>query len=318
MPDNAVASEAESGSAPWLSSNLKLRIFSGARSRRRRVSPRVCRAAALRLSHSRVRAGDQLGVGPPRARRHLRPRLLRARHRRDGRHRSRRAGYAALAVAVLAIAAITLIPLYIGRGARLSALGVFYVGLPAVALLWLRSDEPFGFTAVLFVFAVVWSSDTAAYAAGRSIGGPKLWPRVSPNKTWAGLVGALCAGAIAAAVFAVLEPEAAPVRLHPHRRRLGARRAGRRPRRIRAQASVQSQGCERSHPRSRRLHGPHGQHRRRRRRCRASGARHRSARPGARAAVRRIDGADHRAEAWREPLRRAVSRPMATAPRAAR
>ena len=123
------------------------------------------------------------------------------------------AGYAALAVAVLAIAAITLIPLYVGRGARLSALGVFYVGLPAVALLWLRSDEPFGFTAVLFVFAVVWSSDTAAYAAGRSIGGPKLWPRVSPNKTWAGLAGALTAGALAGGVFAILEPEAPALRL---------------------------------------------------------------------------------------------------------
>src|SRR6185295_18114739 len=115
--------------------------------------------------------------------------------------------------AALVIAAITLIPLYVGRGARLSALGVFYVGLPAVALLWLRSDEPFGFTAVLFVFAVVWSSDTAAYAAGRTIGGPKLWPRVSPNKTWAGLAGALTAGAVAATAFAVLEPEVAPLRL---------------------------------------------------------------------------------------------------------
>ena len=123
------------------------------------------------------------------------------------------AGYAALAVAVLVIAAITLVPLYVGRGARLSALGVFYVGLPAVALLWLRSDEPFGFTAVLFVFAVVWSSDTAAYAAGRSIGGPKLWPRVSPNKTWAGLAGALMAGALAGGVFAILEPEAPALRL---------------------------------------------------------------------------------------------------------
>jgi phosphatidate cytidylyltransferase len=123
------------------------------------------------------------------------------------------AGCAALGVAALCVAAITLVPLYVGRGARLSALGVFYVGLPAVALLWLRSDPPFGFTAVLFVFAVVWSSDTAAYAAGRSIGGPKLWPRVSPNKTWAGLIGALCAGAAAGAVFAALEPEAAAWRL---------------------------------------------------------------------------------------------------------
>ena len=123
------------------------------------------------------------------------------------------AGYAALGLAVLSIAAITLVPLYLGGGAGLSVLGVFYVGIPAVALLWLRSDEPFGFTAVLFIFAVVWSSDTAAYAAGRTIGGPKLWPRVSPNKTWAGLIGALCAGAIVGTVFAILEPEASAARL---------------------------------------------------------------------------------------------------------
>lgn len=213
MPDNALASEAESGGTPLLSSNLKLRIFSGA----------VLAAVAFLLAYAgplpfaflilvcalviswewgRLVRGATFDLGF-----FVHAIAVTAAIVLAG------AGYAALAVAALAIAAITLIPLYIGRGARLSALGVFYVGLPAVALLWLRSDEPFGFTAVLFIFAVVWSSDTAAYAAGRSIGGPKLWPSVSPNKTWAGLIGALCAGAVAAAVFAVLEPEAAPVRL---------------------------------------------------------------------------------------------------------
>jgi len=213
MPDNAVASEAESGGTPLLSSNLKLRIFSGA----------VLAAVAFLLAYAgplpfaflilvcalviswewgRLVRGATFDLGF-----FVHAIAVTAAIVLAG------AGYAALAVAALAIAAITLIPLYIGRGARLSALGVFYVGLPAVALLWLRSDEPFGFTAVLFIFAVVWSSDTAAYAAGRSIGGPKLWPRVSPNKTWSGLIGALCAGAVAAAVFAVLEPEAGPVRL---------------------------------------------------------------------------------------------------------
>ena len=137
------------------------------------------------------------------------------------------AGYAALAVAVLAIAAITLIPLYVGRGARLSALGVFYVGLPAVALLWLRSDEPFGFTAVLFVFAVVWSSDTAAYAAGRGIGGPEaVAARVAQQD-----VGRACRRARGrrrspAPCSPSLEPEAPPLRLvlARHRRWRSSRR----------------------------------------------------------------------------------------------
>ena len=213
MPDNAVASEADPSGTPWLSNNLKLRILSGA----------VLAAVAFLLAFAgplpfaflillcalviswewgRLVRGATFDLGF-----FVHAIAVTAAIVLAG------AGYAALAVAVLAIAAITLIPLYVGRGARLSALGVFYVGLPAVALLWLRSDEPFGFTAVLFVFAVVWSSDTAAYAAGRSIGGPKLWPRVSPNKTWAGLAGALTAGALAAGVFAILEPETPAVRL---------------------------------------------------------------------------------------------------------
>jgi len=213
MPDNAVASEADPSGTPWLSNNLKLRILSGA----------VLAAVAFLLAFAgplpfaflilvcalviswewgRLVRGATFDLGF-----FVHAIAVAAAIVLAG------AGYAALAVAVLAIAAITLIPLYVGRGARLSALGVFYVGLPAVALLWLRSDEPFGFTAVLFVFAVVWSSDTAAYAAGRSVGGPKLWPRVSPNKTWAGLAGALTAGALAGGIFAILEPEAPALRL---------------------------------------------------------------------------------------------------------
>lgn len=117
-------------------------------------------------------------------------------------------GYAAIGAAVLVIAAIILVPLVFGRGARLSALGVLYVGLPAIALLWLRVDAPYGFVAVLLVFAVVWSSDVAAFAGGRLIGGPKLWPRISPNKTWSGLITALAAGGGAGALMALLVPQA--------------------------------------------------------------------------------------------------------------
>ena len=113
-------------------------------------------------------------------------------------------GYAALSLAVIVTGSIILVPLVFGSGAVLSALGMFYVGLPAVALLWLRMSEPYGFAAILFLFAVVWSSDIAAYASGRLIGGPKLWPRVSPNKTWAGLMGALAAGSAAGAIAAAL------------------------------------------------------------------------------------------------------------------
>jgi len=89
------------------------------------------------------------------------------------------------------------------------ALGPFYVGLAAVALIELRAS-PFGAYLMLGIFIAVWSADTAALLGGRLIGGPKLVPRVSPNKTWAGfLVGTLAAGLVEAAYFAILGRNAA-------------------------------------------------------------------------------------------------------------
>lgn len=74
--------------------------------------------------------------------------------------------------------------------------GVFYFGLPAVALVFLRSDPAYGAVAILYLFAVVWCADTAAYVSGRMIGGPKLAPRISPKKTWAGFAGAVIVPAL--------------------------------------------------------------------------------------------------------------------------
>jgi phosphatidate cytidylyltransferase len=51
---------------------------------------------------------------------------------------------------------------------------------------------------VLFLFLVVWASDIGAYMAGRALGGPKLWPAVSPNKTWSGAAGGLLAAILVA------------------------------------------------------------------------------------------------------------------------
>jgi phosphatidate cytidylyltransferase len=122
-------------------------------------------------------------------------------------------GYAAIGGAVLVTAAIILVPLVFGNGARLSSFGVLYVGLPAIALLWVRLDEPYGFAAVLLIFVIVWCSDIGAFAGGRLIGGPKLWQRVSPNKTWSGLLAGLAAGAGAAALVSFLVAQASPLHL---------------------------------------------------------------------------------------------------------
>ena len=70
--------------------------------------------------------------------------------------------------------------------------GVIYVGIPMVTLLWMRNAEGSGLV-VLWMFLVIWASDSAAFVCGRFIGGPRLCPSISPAKTWAGAIGALLA-----------------------------------------------------------------------------------------------------------------------------
>lgn len=93
------------------------------------------------------------------------------------------------------------------------ALGVLYVGLTAVSLIWLRADPTHGLQAVLLVFLAVWTTDIAAYVAGRTIGGARLAPRISPGKTWSGLAGGVAASALACAAFVWAAPDAAAGRL---------------------------------------------------------------------------------------------------------
>jgi phosphatidate cytidylyltransferase len=78
--------------------------------------------------------------------------------------------------------------------------GVLYCGLPIYALLLIR-HEPDGLRNALWALSLVWATDIGAYFAGRSIGGPKLAPRISPNKTWAGLIGGIALATILAAVM---------------------------------------------------------------------------------------------------------------------
>ena len=71
-----------------------------------------------------------------------------------------------------------------------TAAGVLYAGLPAIALIWTRGLS-LGLVATIYLLVIVWSTDIAAFFAGRAIGGPKLAPSISPNKTWAGAFGGL-------------------------------------------------------------------------------------------------------------------------------
>ena len=66
----------------------------------------------------------------------------------------------------------------------------------------MRLDPLWGFAALMLVLLVVWATDIGGYFAGRLIGGPKLWPQVSPKKTWAGAIGGFAASLAVAAGFA--------------------------------------------------------------------------------------------------------------------
>ena len=84
-----------------------------------------------------------------------------------------------------------------------SLAGLAYAALPAWALTWLRSDETFGAAALLYLFAVAWTTDTASYVAGTLIGGPKLAPSISPRKTWSGLIIGAMTPALVGYAFAL-------------------------------------------------------------------------------------------------------------------
>jgi phosphatidate cytidylyltransferase len=89
------------------------------------------------------------------------------------------------------------------------AAATLWIALPCAAILWLDRGAG-GRERIIYLFAVVWASDIGAYAFGRLIGGPKLAPALSPNKTWAGAVGGLASamviGGLAAAAYTADPP----------------------------------------------------------------------------------------------------------------
>ena len=82
------------------------------------------------------------------------------------------------------------------------AVGYLYIGLPSVAMIWFRQDDEFGFLGVLYIFILVWVTDSMAFFGGRFIGGMKLWPQISPNKTWSGFIGGILGSLFVGLIFA--------------------------------------------------------------------------------------------------------------------
>ncbi|HEY1258419.1 MAG TPA: phosphatidate cytidylyltransferase [Stellaceae bacterium] len=124
----------------------------------------------------------------------------------------------AVALAALATASAAIVAALLGAGIVLrtakreagvepgwAALGALWVALPCVSLLWLGSAPSGGRATLFWMLAIVWATDIGAYVFGRALGGPRLAPRWSPRKTWAGFLGGtLCAAAAGAATAAVL------------------------------------------------------------------------------------------------------------------
>ena len=114
-----------------------------------------------------------------------------------------------LGLALIAVAAV-LAPVsqrVAGRSLLWAGGGAFYIGLPVLALVWLRGE---GAPMVYWLLSLVWATDIGAYAAGRVVGGPKLLPRISPKKTWAGLVGGVFSAAAVGAIAALLTEKNIP------------------------------------------------------------------------------------------------------------
>lgn len=114
------------------------------------------------------------------------------------------------AFALLAAAAATAVfyewtRLAKGWGITWNVGGFAYALAAAASLLWLRERSDHGVALVLWVFILVWSTDIGAYFTGRTIGGPKLAPAISPGKTWAGFYGGVVAAAVLGGAWAFYE-----------------------------------------------------------------------------------------------------------------
>ena len=98
----------------------------------------------------------------------------------------------------------TTVLFYKSKGSLLFSFGAAYIGLPLAALSYLyHTNGHVSREIVLWLFFVVWATDVGGYVVGKSVGGPKLAVRISPNKTWAGLIGAILCAMGVAYIFAL-------------------------------------------------------------------------------------------------------------------
>jgi phosphatidate cytidylyltransferase len=109
---------------------------------------------------------------------------------------------ASLAAVLIGLAAVAF---FSPEQRRWTAVGFCYAAAAEIASVLVRLDQAEGFVALILILLVVWATDIGGYFAGRGIGGPKLWPRVSPKKTWAGAVGGFAGSLVVAFGFFVFD-----------------------------------------------------------------------------------------------------------------
>ena len=139
---------------------------------------------------------------------------------------------------------------------RLGARRRVYAGAMLLVAALLRNDPQWGLTALLFLFATVWITDIFAYFGGRSIGGPLLWPRVSPKKTWSGAVGGLAGGVVAGLLLAYASGVGKLGIVGVMALFLSVSAQAGDLFEVRGQAAIRRQGRKPSHPGPRRFDGP--------------------------------------------------------------
>lgn len=108
---------------------------------------------------------------------------------------------------LMALVAITLLVLVFSiltrRRASIVAGGLMYIGLPLWSAQWIRQIDG-GLYIIIFIFLSVWGTDIFAMLVGKTIGGPKLAPQISPNKTWSGLVGGMIGAMVGGAITVLI------------------------------------------------------------------------------------------------------------------
>ncbi|RWD92422.1 phosphatidate cytidylyltransferase [Mesorhizobium sp.] len=109
-----------------------------------------------------------------------------------------------LLLLVAALTAVGAVAARLRGAAQWEASGLAYASLSGFSLAYLRDDNHSGLIAILFLFAVVWATDIAAYFVGRAVGGPKLAPSISPGKTQSGALGGAVGGVVAGLLLAIV------------------------------------------------------------------------------------------------------------------